>query len=460
MTLKASKIKKLAMAVVFAVCLSVGQTDVEAASNRDVFGIDADYTSVLFDSTNGMPTSEANAIAQSSDGFIWLGGYSGLIRYDGTTFYRFDSSTGIASVFALYIDDQDRIWIGTNENGIAMMDRDETKVYGRIEGIKSNSVRAMVSDKEGNIIIGTTQGLAYVDSGTLEVHPIDDPQINQEYINNLTSDKEGNVYGLTNKGSLFIMSDLKVKAFYPADKISNEQVNSIYSDPDKSGILYLGTIGSDIITASVSDNDFTVITIRQTLPQSNINAMVKTGDNLWVTATNGLGFLDGAGTYHEIKDTPMNYSITNVMEGLEGNLWFTSTRQGVMKIVPDRFMDVSKLVGLDSRVVNSTCLNGKDLYLGTDSGLEILNTDSYSLIDNEITQMLDGVRIRCIKNDDINILRVSIQITEIRDKYMVTVMIIIGSIIMVGNIIAYVRFIRTSTDVMLSGKHGSLYGRM
>ena len=37
---------------------------------------------------------------------------------------------------------------------------------------------------------------------------------------------------------------------------------------------------------------------------------------------------------------------------------------------------------------------------------------------------------------------------------MVTVMIIIGSIIMVGNIIAYVRFIRTSTDVMLSGKHG------
>ena len=37
---------------------------------------------------------------------------------------------------------------------------------------------------------------------------------------------------------------------------------------------------------------------------------------------------------------------------------------------------------------------------------------------------------------------------------MVTVLIIIGSIIMVGNIFAYVRFIRTSTDVMLSGKHG------
>ena len=37
---------------------------------------------------------------------------------------------------------------------------------------------------------------------------------------------------------------------------------------------------------------------------------------------------------------------------------------------------------------------------------------------------------------------------------MITALIIFGSIIMVGNIIAYIRFIRTSTDVMLSGKHG------
>ena len=37
---------------------------------------------------------------------------------------------------------------------------------------------------------------------------------------------------------------------------------------------------------------------------------------------------------------------------------------------------------------------------------------------------------------------------------MITLLIMAGSIIMVGNIIAYVRFIRSSTDIMLSGKHG------
>ena len=37
---------------------------------------------------------------------------------------------------------------------------------------------------------------------------------------------------------------------------------------------------------------------------------------------------------------------------------------------------------------------------------------------------------------------------------MISALIVFGSIIMVGNIIAYIRFIRTSSDVMLSGKHG------
>ena len=54
------------------------------------------YTSVLYDNDNGLPTSEANAIAETEEGFIWIGGYSGLIRYDGQNFERYDSTTGIA----------------------------------------------------------------------------------------------------------------------------------------------------------------------------------------------------------------------------------------------------------------------------------------------------------------------------------------------------------------------------
>ena len=70
-----------------------------------------DYSFVLYNNNNGLPTSEANAIVQSEDGFIWVGGYSGLIRYDGNDFYRYDSSIGIASVVSLYVDAKDRLWV-------------------------------------------------------------------------------------------------------------------------------------------------------------------------------------------------------------------------------------------------------------------------------------------------------------------------------------------------------------
>ena len=401
MIFKTSRITKAAITLLVAACFCTADpVETAASSSRDVFGINADYTSVLYDSTNGMPTSEANAIAQSSDGFIWLGGYSGLVRYDGNSFYRYDSTSGISSVFALYVDENNRIWIGTNENGVAMLDFDETKVYGRVEGIRSHSVRSITEDKNGNIIIGTTQGLAYIDATTLEIHPIDDPQINQEYVNNLEKDSEGNVYGLTSDGALFTLEDLAVTAFYPAERIGGEQANSLYADPDMPGIVYIGTIGSEVITATVSDKNLTVTDTRSVLPLNNINSMVKRGDDLWITGTNGLGYLDDGGTYHGLGDTPMNYSITNAMVDHEGNLWFTSTRQGVMKIVPDRFMDIGKIAELDSRVVNSTCVNSGKLYLGTDSGLEILSAGDYSKIEDELTAYLEGVRIRCVKNDD------------------------------------------------------------
>ena len=73
------------------------------------------YSAVMYDNTNGLPTSEANAIAQTSEGFIWIGSYGGLIRYDGNTFERMDSTTGVGSVVSLHVDSMDRLWIGTNE---------------------------------------------------------------------------------------------------------------------------------------------------------------------------------------------------------------------------------------------------------------------------------------------------------------------------------------------------------
>ena len=46
----------------------------------------AGYTTEVYDASNGLPTSDAMFMLSASDGRMWLGGYSGVLRYDGSTF--------------------------------------------------------------------------------------------------------------------------------------------------------------------------------------------------------------------------------------------------------------------------------------------------------------------------------------------------------------------------------------
>ena len=44
------------------------------------------YTCEIYNALNGLPTSDANFVLGSSDGHVWICGYSGVIRYDGSVF--------------------------------------------------------------------------------------------------------------------------------------------------------------------------------------------------------------------------------------------------------------------------------------------------------------------------------------------------------------------------------------
>ena len=71
---------------------SVAGVNASGGRNRslsvDPTGSVEGYSAVLYNNTNGLPTSEANAIAETKEGFIWIGSYGGLIRYDGHSFVR------------------------------------------------------------------------------------------------------------------------------------------------------------------------------------------------------------------------------------------------------------------------------------------------------------------------------------------------------------------------------------
>ena len=110
----------------------------------------------------------------------------------------------------------------------------------------------------------------------------------------------------------------------------------------------------------------------------------------------------------------MENSIEHVMTDYEGNLWFTSSRLGVMKVVPNQFADVFLQHDLPATVVNSTCMYDQQLFMGTDDGLLVVadgekitslpltkavSASGTDLGTSDLIEYLDGVRIRSIIRD-------------------------------------------------------------
>ena len=366
------------------------------AVESDPTGLGRGFSAILYDNSNGLPTSEANAIIQSDDGYIWIGSYSGLIRYDGNTFYRYDASSGVSSVVTIFSDSRGRIWVGTNDSGIACLENEKFTFYNRSEGLNSASIRSIVEDDDGNILIATTMGMAYVDpDGAL--HGIADAMINKQYICELIPGPEHVVYGVTLGGDVFTVEQTRVSGYYSADALGFGPVNTLYPDPEKPGWIYLGTQGTTVAYGDLAQ-EMRGARVYDIAPQSTVNAIRLVEKQVWVCADNGIGYFDAQGSYVEVRDLPMTNSVDHMIVDYEQNLWFSSSRQGVMKIVQNRFTDISSLAKLDSLVVNTTCSCGEDLYIGTDTGLVILD-GAYQRVENALTEAMDGVRIRCIKQD-------------------------------------------------------------
>lgn len=371
-------------------------SDAQASSLKNPL-LDEGRSAVLYDSQNGMAPSEANAIVQTSDGFIWVGCYRGLARYDGNEFFWIDAEEGITSVASLYVDTSGRLWVGTNDNGAALYDNGEFYFFDKGVGLESGSIKAISEDANGNILLGTTQGIAYIDAN-MQVRHMEDQAIRSAYISKMERDEFGNVYGVTLSGDVFSISGLKVEKFFPRKQIGDALITCICPTGGEVGEVYLGTEDAGILRVNLLSEQLIYRRI-STFNGATVNKIfVISDETLVVCADAGMGYVNKNGTFSMVTELPMNNSIDDMMEDYEGNFWFASSRQGIMKLAKSRFRNISLQAGLDNLVVNSTCRYDDMLYIGSDSGLYIVNDWNRKMY-NELTTLLEGVRVRCIKED-------------------------------------------------------------
>ncbi len=356
----------------------------------------AGYSAQIYDATNGLPTSDANNILAASDGYVWIGGYSGIIRYDGSSFERLDTAGGLTSGRDIFEDSRHRIWVATNDNGVVILDGNESTHITYKEGLTSSSIRTFAEDRMGNVYIGSTAGVSYVDS-LMNLHVVDDDRINNERVLRLVTDPRGRVYGQTKEGSVFAIDRDKILQFYSSDDLGVEKITTILADPEEAGKIYFGT-ESNVVYYGAFGMPASQLKKISVDPCEGVHWMSYDCGRVWVSSTTVLGYIDEYGKYREVDHLPMNSAIEMHTSDYQGNLWVASSTQGVMKIVTDNFDDITRKAGIRDEVVNATCFHNGRLYIGTDRGLEILLENNRSYRD-DLTAYINGARIRCILSD-------------------------------------------------------------
>ncbi len=354
------------------------------------------YSAKLYNADNGLPTSDANCIFSADDGYIWVGGYSGIFRYDGAVFERLDSTEGLTNGRAIFQDSLGRIWVGTNDNGVVIVDKDfkQTHITYR-EGLPTSSIRDFAEDTEGNVFIGTTAGVAYVDRSNT-VHVMEDDRISSEYIGNMRADSEGVIYCNTYDGDTFCIENKRVTKYYTARDLGISEITTLYADPDNPGMVYLGTSSDKVYYGKYGKYRSGLEEI-SLAPLSGVVRITEACGRIWINTHSTLGYLDENRRFVEIKNLPMDTMLEMVTADYQGNIWCASSRQGVMKLVTNNFRDVTSYAGIND-VVNATCVHNGLLYIATDKGLRALN-QYYKNVNNELSKYMADTRVRCLMED-------------------------------------------------------------
>jgi signal transduction histidine kinase/ligand-binding sensor domain-containing protein len=117
----------------------------------------------VFATADGAP-SDIAALAQTSDGTLWLGGRAGLARFDGVRFVPYPEpsdepldATNIASLFAA---PDGGLWIGFRPGGVSLLKDGRVTRYNERDGLPNGTVQQFAQDLDGAIWAVTRLGLA------------------------------------------------------------------------------------------------------------------------------------------------------------------------------------------------------------------------------------------------------------------------------------------------------------
>jgi ligand-binding sensor domain-containing protein/signal transduction histidine kinase/CheY-like chemotaxis protein len=324
------------------------------------------FVTDVWQTEQGLPQNSVSSICQTRSGYLWLGTYSGLVRFDGVRFTVFEpgNTPGLVGnrVTALMQDSAGDLWIGT-ESGLSLLKQGRFLSYTTQDGLPNNVIRSICQDRHGTIWIGTDAGLARLRDATLTSFDFGGALASHASTFTYT-DPEGSLW-IASNDALFVL-DEGISSIRPAGTTSAGSVISIIKTRDSS--LWIAT--SDHLRR-LKQGSWKDYGKDDGLLSNVVLAMAEDREgNLWIGTDLGLNCLSaGHIRSYTVKDGLSATSVKSIAEGSEGDLWIGTDGGGLDRWKRPRITAYTEQEGLpESSIVPILQDREGNLWLGATCG--------------------------------------------------------------------------------------------
>lgn len=398
-----------------------------------LYRITQDERITWYSESNSAPfhikNSQIRSFAEDRFGNIWFGTFMGLHKYnpytDQFTVYQQDHLPGSlshSSVFSVYIDAQETIWVGTYYGGVNYFNA-EREIFAhytdnplRKECLNYSFVGNLAEDKEGNIWICTEGGgLNFMDRKTRTFKYFTAGHRNSVLQNNLKciayDGKRNRLYIGTHHGGL-TRYDIKTGIFH--NYLNDYREGDIKPD----GIIFHTMIHNDKLYVSAMNGTFVMDLDTDRFQWICRNAQSFTIDreeNLWILIGTSLYKMELAHPDNQKHYALPRYGIQfepkRIMTTRAGDIYFVVLGGGLYRYdkQTDSFIHYSQESGhlLSNYCYNVTETNSEELLVTSDKGVTFLNPFSGNTrfatlgANLPITSIADGCGILVCRNNEL-----------------------------------------------------------
>ncbi|MBS1795293.1 MAG: hypothetical protein JSS81_15660 [Acidobacteria bacterium] len=297
----------------------------------------------------GLPQNTVTSIVQTRDGYLWLGTFGGLVRFDGVKFTVFNTANTPAlisnRIMALYEDPDGVLWIGSDTGDIVAYRDGGFELFEISDGQPNNFVSSFLVDRAGTLWVGRRSGLGRYESKRSDrktFYPM------PRGISDIGENAAGELWFATQYGVARRQDDRLIDFPLSADMKTNRTDRLRF---DANGNLW--TVTRDGF-GRFRDGKFQVDFAKTPDPARYLVSLAVDGENrVWFGDYSSLFRLDanGSAEKYDLGDVTSN-GIRSMLFDREGNLWIGTNGDGLIRLRRKRVETLSAADGLPSEETN------------------------------------------------------------------------------------------------------------